>query len=164
MYNPDLLPCPVCGFVMGRTRLTSDSTSIKDDPALTTPLQRLSALATAADISVFDISPKGIANLGSIITPGFNTEGTLTWEVYIASDLNDNLHAEILAFSLVTVAEFDELGTDTTNIYTGVLRDRLLAAKTGPGHVAWHILRSCGHNSTSATFGVVSFSDTAEPV
>ncbi len=155
MQNPDLLPCPVCGVVIGNPESVKGRTGIAGDSMLTTPLARLYAVATETDITVLDLSTEEASGLGGAVALGFDDQGNVLRLVFLANDLTDELRADVLAFSMSVIAADKDRVRDTPHRYMGIGRQPLPPATKGPGHIAWHMLRTCGRESSSATFEVV---------
>ncbi|MPY77860.1 MAG: hypothetical protein GEV04_05070 [Actinophytocola sp.] len=148
----DQLPCPVCGLTVGSPLLSKPG--VVHDPSLTSPLARLRALARDVDIEVAELPPElgddEVAGAVAIRCDDRAGRGV----VALADGLDDAAKADVLAFGLAVCAVHDQPRDDPV-ITVGIRRQRLPPARSGAGHIAWHILRTCGRLTSSATFDVV---------
>ena len=149
--DPDTVPCSVCGVVL-RDAGTEPESALSD-PLLTTPVARLCAVALEARIAVLDLDSDTTDGLAGAVGVGVDQDGELRGMVALADDLDDALRADVLAFGIAVYISDSARLVRAEEGYLGIGRDRL--AETGIGHLAWHIARSCGSTTTSATFELV---------
>lgn len=142
-----LNPCPVCGIGMRPQVTGAGSDSPLDDPLLSTPVARLCAVALQADIQVFDVPADTCPGLAG--TVGAGPGGGL---LGLADDLDDDLRADVLAFGIAVLAAASSTVGSAPEGYLAIGRSRLPAARGGIGHLAWHMARTCGRDTPSATF------------
>jgi hypothetical protein len=149
--------CPDCGVPLVPHLADSGDGRPDGDPLReATLLLRLTALAKQAGVvDVFDMSVQSCAGLAGAIAIGIDKDGNLRATIGLADDLNDELRADVLAFGVAVFVGEPTLLTSRPNGLLGLGRERLLPAKRGPGHLAWHMLYSCGRTTVSATFEVV---------
>lgn len=148
--------CPVCGVRMGPKVGGNGGESPIDDPLLPTPVARLYAVAAQAGIRVFDMSPQLSEGFAGTVAVGVEHDGELSCMVGLAEDLDDELRADVLAFGIAVLAGATPLVESTPDGFLCIGRNRLPSAATGPGHLAWHMVRTCGQDTSSATFELVS--------
>lgn len=154
--DPDTLPCPVCGVTVRRDAASNTEGNNIDDPMLATPVARLYAVAAEAGVVVGDIPPDESDGFAGAVAVGFDERSEMHGMVYLAEDLDDDLRADVLAFGIAVLVGDSACVVDTPNRCIGIGRERLPAARKGVGHLAWHMLRSCGRDTYSATFELVS--------
>ncbi|ASR36504.1 hypothetical protein BAY61_17510 [Prauserella marina] len=149
-------PCPVCGVPVGRRPPYAPEHSPIDDPMLTTPSAKLCAVALEGQIRVFDVPVEASEGFGGAVAAGMDDDGSVRGMVGLAEDLDDDLRADVLAFGIAVLAGAMNVVTRSPNGYLAIGRTRLPAAPTGVGHLAWHMARTCGRDTPSATFELVS--------
>jgi hypothetical protein len=154
-HNPDRTPCPVCGVVLHQEMVGDDGGSNVIDALLSTPMARLCALAMEAGMTIEDISDDEACDLAGAVSVGFDQDGEIHGMLSIAEDLDDDLRTDILAFGIAVYVGEARRIVETPGGYVGIGRDRLPAARRGAGHLAWHMARSCGRDTPSATFDLV---------
>jgi hypothetical protein len=152
----DMVPCPVCGLIVGRQTKASDDQSVVDDPLLPTPISRLCALAAETGSSVGDVPDDDCAGAAGCVAVGVDDQGQVHGMVLLSDALDDGLRADVLAFAVATLAAEPQRVIDAPDGWLAIGRDRLPAARRGVGHLAWHMARSCGRDTPSATFEVLS--------
>jgi hypothetical protein len=152
----DARPCPDCGVqlrgpLLSRTRNNYDPNGPlwKD-----TPLERLTAMATETDIEIIDIPKDDTNGLAGVIAAGHKDVEELHAIIFLAKDLDDDTRADVLAFAIAVFAGETDRITNQPNGYIGITRDRLPPTKQGAGHLAWHMLWTCGRTIPSATFNL----------
>lgn len=149
--DPDAMPCSVCGVVL-RDAGSGSATPLAD-PLLTTPVARLCAVALESRIAVLDLDADATDGLAGAVGVGVDQDGELRGMVALADDLDDALRADVLAFGIAVYISDAARLVRAEEGYLGIGRERL--PETGIGHLAWHIARSCGTTTTSATFELV---------
>lgn len=153
--DPDTVPCPVCGVTVRPDSYSESRGSNINDPLLATPLARLYAVAAETNITVEDVGADVAGDLAGAVAAGIDQQGLLRGLIFLSEDLDDDLRADILAFGIALFTGEPDRITDTPNWSVGISRNRLPAAGNGIGHLAWHMLRSCGRNTASATFEII---------
>jgi hypothetical protein len=145
----DKLPCPVCG-------VTVRSRDSEADPAFNTSWQGIQMAASAAGVNVDMIPPEFCGDeFAGAVSIGFDDAGELRGLVGLAEDLDEELRVDVLAFGVASyVGELARIA-NTSRGGLGIGRHRLPAARAGAGHLAWHMLRTCGRDNPSATFDLV---------
>jgi hypothetical protein len=128
------------------------------DSPLTQPtlLLRMRALADQVEIKVLDVPIEEAAGLAGFVAVGYNDEGDQRGLIGLAEDLDDDLRVDVLAFGIAVFAADSETIANSANSWLGIGRERLTPAKKGVGNLAWHMLHTCGRNTPSATFELVS--------
>ncbi|PXY22326.1 hypothetical protein BAY60_20870 [Prauserella muralis] len=137
----------MCGIGMRPGVTGAGGDSPLDDPLLTTPAARLCAVALQAGIQVFDVPADACPGLAGTVgaTSGSGLLG-------LADDLDDDLRADVLAFGIAVLAAAPSAVSSAPEGYLAIGRTRLPAARGGVGHLAWHMARTCGRDTPSATF------------
>lgn len=155
--DPDTVPCPDCGLTLGRTRSDHDGEYPDTGPLHeATPFLRLSALANQIGMDIFPVSeheaPDGI---GGGIAIALDQQGQLRAIVGLAENMDEDLRTDILAFAIAMFVGDTAKIASRPDGYVGIGRKRLKPPKKGVGHLAWHMARTCGRNTLSATFELV---------
>ncbi|WP_132116519.1 hypothetical protein [Actinocrispum wychmicini] len=151
-------PCADCGVPLQSFELARRSGYDPNGPLWQpTILTRLFGFTTSIDIHVYDVAQEDTDGLGAAIAAGYTKNNDLRGLIFLAKDLDYNLRVDILAFAFAIYI------ADTTRFlasplsYIAVGRERSKPARQGPGHLAWHILWSCGRKTSSATFDLEFF-------
>lgn len=121
-----------------------------------TPLLRMRALADQVEIKVTDIPTEDAAGLAGFVAVGYTEEGDQRGLIGLAEDLDDDLRVDVLAFGIAVFAADAETIANSSDSWLGIGRERLSPVKNGIGHLAWHMLHTCGRDTPSATFDLVS--------
>jgi hypothetical protein len=149
----DELPCPHCGKTLGSKK--DREPGVVSDPAMS-PLQRMQAVAEAADIDVFALPAGECGNeFAGAVAVGYPENGEVHGMVGLAEDLDDNLRVDVLAYGIAAFCGERERIISTQQGLLGIGRVRLPNERTGIGHLAWHMVRTCGRLSPSATFELI---------
>ncbi|WP_285503395.1 hypothetical protein [Actinokineospora sp. NBRC 105648] len=122
---------------------------------LMTPVGRLYDVADKAHIIVFDVTAEDAEGYAGAVGIGFDEQDTRFGLVGLAEDLDDDLRADVLSFGIAAVVGDAARIMAATDGYLAIERTRRPAAQAGVGHLAWHIARSCGRATPSATFDLV---------
>jgi hypothetical protein len=154
--DPDTKPCPDCGQALPDLHSARRGQSKDNGPLWKpTPLARIWAVAEQAGMRIVDIPKNSTDGLGGAIACALDENEELRGIIFLAEDLDDNTRADILAFGMsVFVGETHRI-TNTPEGRIGIGRKRLQSAKKGAGHLAWHLLQTCGRTTPSATFSLV---------
>jgi hypothetical protein len=155
-FNAAAPPCPDCGVP-----LTDPSAQHQPDyPAngplrQPTPYLRLAATAEQADAHIFDLPNDIHPELAAAIALRFDDNNHIHAIISLATDLEDDLRTDVLAYALALyIADPTHIANQPDAILT-ISRTRLPPTTHGPGHLAWHLLHSCGRNATTATFDLI---------
>lgn len=137
--------CTVCGCDPGNGTVALAS--------LANPLERMYALAAEIEVDVLDVPAEVCTDqFCGVVGGGYDQEGQFRGLVGLADDIDDDLRLDALAFGIaVFVAQPDRIAATAAGSL-GIGRERRPVAPSGPGHLAWHMLHSCGRTSPSATF------------
>ncbi|CAM4098392.1 hypothetical protein KIPE111705_40285 [Kibdelosporangium persicum] len=146
--------CYVCGVELRRRYLDADYPS--DGPLrAATPYLRMVALAADSGVDVFEVSATVAEGLGGAVGVGFDSSDAVRGTIGLAEDLDEDLRTDILAFGFAVFADIPREIAAMPNRAVGIKRERRARARHGPGHLAWHMLYSCGRDTESATFTLV---------
>jgi hypothetical protein len=121
-----------------------------------TPLSRLSALAEHAGIDVVTMDAEGVGGLAGAIAIGLDEHGQPRTTIGVAEDLDDDLRTDVLAFCVAVVVGDTQRITSSASGCLDIRRERLEPVRQGPGHLAKHMLYTCGRDTPSATFDLVT--------
>jgi hypothetical protein len=155
--DPDTRPCPDCGVILRPNAARGSDERLDNGPLQeATPYLRLSALADKANVYVLDVPQEDADGLAGAIAVGFDKNGELRGMIGLAEDLDEDLCSDVFAFGIAVFVGDTQRITSSTSGSLGIGRERLQPAKKGPGHLAWHMLRTCGRNTPSATFDLES--------
>ncbi|MPZ00547.1 MAG: hypothetical protein GEU97_21725 [Actinophytocola sp.] len=150
----DQLPCPVCGVTPAATQPVGSG--VVHDPSLPSPWERLCALAREADIEVCQLAPElSDHDVAGAVAINCDDNAGPPGLVALAEGLDDDTRTDVLAFGIAMFTTEHEQPPGDPVITFGIRRHRLPAAPSGVGHLAWHMLRTCGRLTSSATFDVV---------
>jgi hypothetical protein len=116
------------------------------------------AIAAQVEIKVTDVPKDDTAGLAGFVAVGYDEDGDERGLIGLAEDLDDDLRVDVLAFGIAVFAADSERIANSANSWLGIGRERLSPAKTGVGHLAWHMLHTCGRDTPSATFELVAVS------
>ncbi|GAA4410171.1 hypothetical protein ACFQV2_12750 [Actinokineospora soli] len=131
--------------------------------SLRNPFERILALACEIEVDVFDLPADTCGHgFAGAVAVGIDEKNQLRGLVGLADDLDNDLKADTLAFGIAVFAGEPDRIMATAGASLGIGRERQPAASKGPGHLAWHMLYSCGRISPSATFALVDL-DTESP-
>lgn len=153
--TPDQLPCPRCGVVL-RDAGPPSSRSILDQSAFTTPLARLLALASEVGMMVEAVSREVMMDLAGAVSIGYDEKGEARSITFLAEDLGDELRADVLAFAIALFAAEPDRISAAPDGFVGIGSQRRSDPGRGTGHLAWHMARSCGRETSSTTFDVIT--------
>jgi catechol 2,3-dioxygenase-like lactoylglutathione lyase family enzyme len=129
-----------------------DGDAAVNDPLLTTPAARLMALAMGTDIRVFDLPAARSAGLAGLVGVSSGEDAEPRCMIGLSDDLDDDLRADVLGFGLAVLVGTPEILENSPDGVLGISRQRLPQADSGPGNLAWHMVRTCGRESPSTTF------------
>lgn len=153
--DPATIPCPACGDTALRSFSFHNYGIDIGDPMLATPVARLCAVAVEMNILVQDLAADKTDGYAGGLALGYNDRGDVRGMICLSEDLDDDLRADALGFSIATLVTDSARIAKTPDAYIGLSMERLPAARIGPGHLAWHMVRCCGRITTSATFELV---------
>ncbi|WP_125726786.1 hypothetical protein [Kibdelosporangium aridum] len=128
----------------------------KDGPLTkSTPLQRVLALADTTNVDVFDLTDGTPADVSALATLSQDNDN-LAATIGLAPDLTDDLRTDVIAFAIALIVAMPQTITSTPKGAIAISRTRLDPATDGPGHLARHMLYTCGRTTPSATFAVAA--------
>lgn len=153
--DPATILCPVCGDERLRNIDFRAHGIDLTDPLLTTPVARLCAVAIEFCITVHDLPVAEAEGCAGALALDHNDKGKMHGTVFLAEDLDDGLRADAFAFGIAALMLDTRRISETPRSYIWLSPTRLPAAKLGSGHLAWHIARTCGRITRSATFDFV---------
>ncbi|MFC0105602.1 hypothetical protein [Kibdelosporangium aridum] len=152
-YNAEL--CPDCELPLVRPSVPNLVGYPKDGPLTkATPLQRVLALAETANVDVFDLADVTPTYVSALVTID-QCNDNLATTISLTPDLTEDLKTDVIAFALAVVGTPHTI-TNTPNSAVAISRTRLAPAKDGPGHLARHMLYTCGRTTPSATFAITA--------
>jgi len=160
--DTDRQPCPVCGVTLHDESRGSIGGGMLSDSLLNTPLARLYALAVEVDVNVFDLPDDVGSDFAGAVASGYDSDGRMHGLVGLRKDLDDDLRCDVLAFGIAAYVGQPEQISKAPGEMLGIAPSRLPAARDGIGHLAWHMLRTCGRLTTSATFELMVPPDSVE--
>jgi hypothetical protein len=149
-------PCPDCGVALKAT-----FTEVADDYPENSPLReatpflRLCALAASVNVGVFNMAEAQSFGLAGVLGLGTVQDGQRHAAIGLADGIDEDLRTDVLAFGLAVFAADADVIMSRADGCLGISQERLEPAKKGVGHLAWHMLNTCGRDSPSATFDVV---------
>ncbi|MFC0105646.1 hypothetical protein [Kibdelosporangium aridum] len=148
--------CPDCGHPLVRPSVQNLIGYPKDGPLTKpTPLQRVLALAEKANVDVSDITDGTADDTSALVAVDQNTDNFAA-TLALAPDLPEDLRTDVIAFAIALIVGTPQAITDTPNDAIAISRIRLAPTKEGPGHLARHMLCTCGHTTPSATFAITA--------
>ncbi|WP_173142001.1 hypothetical protein [Kibdelosporangium persicum] len=121
----------------------------------TTPLQRVLALAETANVDVFDLANGAPTEVSALVTVSQDPDD-LAATVGLAPDLTEDLRTDVIAFVIALVVGTPQTITNTPQATVAISRTPLEPAADGPGHLARHMLYTCGRTTPSATFAIAA--------
>jgi hypothetical protein len=153
---PSSVPCSGCEVPL-RRGLPDECDDYPPDGPLRqpTPLLRVTAMAKDTGMILTGIPADDTGGLAGAIGVGVDETGQLRAVIGLAEDLDEDLRVDVLAFAVALfVGDPDRLVGEPGG-RLGVGRERLPSAP-GVGHLAFHMAYSCGRDTHSATFELVS--------
>lgn len=112
------------------------------------------ALAMGAGTRVFDIPAAHSVGLAGLVGVSSDNNGEPQCSIGLTDDLDDDLHADVLAFGLAVLIGTPEILNVSPDGILGISRQRLTQASNGPGNLAWRMLQTCGPPSTDSGWAV----------
>jgi hypothetical protein len=149
-------PCPDCGVALTDPSVQHQPDYPTDGPLRQpTPYLRLAATAEQAGAHIFDLPNDIHPELAAAIALRFDDNDHIHAIISLATDLDEDLRTDVLAYALALyIADPLHIANQPDAILT-ISRTRLPPTTHGPGHLAWHLLHSCGRNATTATFDLI---------
>ena len=146
-------PCPDCGVALTDPSVQHQPDYPADGPLRQpTPYLRLAATAEQTGAHIFDLPNDIHPELAAAIALRFDDKDQIHAIISLATDLDEDLRTDVLAYALALyIADPHHIANQPDAILT-ISRTRLPPTTHGPGHLAWHLLHSCGRNTLSAMF------------
>jgi hypothetical protein len=146
-------PCPDCCVGLTDPSIQQHLDYPKDGPLRQpTPYLRLAGVAEQASAHIFALPNNIHPNLAAAIALRHDSKDHIHAIISLATNLDEDLRTDLLAYALaIYIADPHQIAGQPDAILT-ISRTRLPPTQRGPGHLAWHLLHSCGRDAPQPIF------------